>query len=81
MLDGANTFGLYSMLNGLYFYSSPWSIVSAAKLFWRFGWDVKRLKNTLDTFIASFCQLVHLVFPDFLVCMFLQIDAYVVFYI
>ncbi|KAK7098695.1 prenylcysteine oxidase 1-like [Littorina saxatilis] len=49
-----DTLGLYNSKDGLFFKTSSWKAVTLAKLFWRYGWDVKRIQDWVAEMMGSF---------------------------
>ncbi|KAK7484778.1 hypothetical protein BaRGS_00023952 [Batillaria attramentaria] len=54
--EGRGTLGLYAG-DGIYFQTSSWSAVTMAKLFWRYGWDLKRIQDWVADMLVSFSRI------------------------
>ena len=53
---GDGTLGLYSSKEGLFFQTSSWSPVALAKMFWRYGWDIKRIQDWVAEMMDYFSK-------------------------
>lgn len=53
---GDGTLGLYSSKEGLFFQTSSWSPVTLAKMFWRYGWDIKRIQDWVAEMMDYFSK-------------------------
>jgi hypothetical protein len=50
------TLGLYNSNDGLFFQTSKWTAVTLAKLFWRYGWDLKKCDDDVVEMLKSFSR-------------------------
>ncbi|XP_076451086.1 prenylcysteine oxidase 1-like [Babylonia areolata] len=51
------TLGLYNSQEGLYLQTSKWTPVTLAKMFWRYGWDMKRIQDWVADMFSSFNKI------------------------
>lgn len=53
--DSKETMALYGQ-DGITFQTSCWSIVTIAKMLWRYGWDMKRMQDWVADMLTSFSK-------------------------